>query len=90
MLALFTKNGRVIQGTGVTFALVGTSMHILNVINLMPSPVSHTWSTLAIAGFFLTSSSQISSGLGKLGGLKKRQKNKSQTSHIHKNDVALP
>jgi hypothetical protein len=74
MLALFTKNGRVIQGTGVTFALVGTSMHILNVINLMPSPISHTWSTLAIAGFFLTSSSQISNGLGKFGGLKKRQK----------------
>ena len=85
MLALFTKNGRVIQGTGVTFALVGTSMHILNVINLMPSPVSHTWSTLAIAGFFLTSSSQISNSIGKLGVL-----NKSQTSQIHKNDVALP
>ena len=55
----------------------------------MPSPISHKWSTPAIAGFFLTSSSQLSNGLGKLGGLKKRR-NKSQTSQIHKNDVALP
>jgi hypothetical protein len=59
MLAIVTKNVRIVQGTGVSFAVVGTTMHMLNIANMVPSPISHTWSTLAIAGFFLTSSSQI-------------------------------
>jgi hypothetical protein len=86
MLAIFTKNGRVVQGTGVSFAVVGTTMHILNIASMVPSPIGHTWSTLAIAGFFLTSSSQIGKNLLKL----KLSKSKKSPSQNHKNDVALP
>ena len=88
MLALFTKNGRIVQATGVSFAVVGTTMHIFNVASVMPSPISHAWSTLAIAGFFLTSSSQIRNSLVKLKFIKKRV-HKRQTPNTH-NDVALP
>lgn len=52
MLAILTKNGKIVQGTGISFAVVGTTMHILNLASMVPSPVSHTWSTLAIAGSF--------------------------------------
>jgi hypothetical protein len=88
MMAIFTKNGRVLQGTGISFAVVGTTMHILNVANMVPSPIGHTWSTIAIAGFFLTSSSQIGRGLFKLKFIKKSKK--SRLLHTHKNDVTLP
>ncbi|WP_337861946.1 hypothetical protein [Nitrososphaera sp.] len=88
MLAILTKNGKIVQGTGISFAVVGTTMHILNVASMVPSPVSHTWSTLAIAGFFLTSSSQIGRSTLFKGLVKKGKK--SQVSRTHKNDVALP
>ena len=87
MLAIFTKNGSIVYGTGISFAVVGTAMHILNVVNAIPSPLSHTWSTLAIVGFFLTSSTQIGRGIFKLNALKKH---KAPPQYIHKNDVALP
>lgn len=87
MLAIFTKNVRLIQGTGVSFAVVGTTIHILNVVNMVPIPVGHTWSTIAIAGFFLTSSSQIGKGLFKMKLVKEK---KSWPSRNHKNDVSLP
>lgn len=87
MLAIFTKSSRVVQGTGVSFAVVGTTMHILNVANMVPIPIGHTWSTVAIAGFFLTSSSQIGKGISKMKLVKEK---KFRPLHNHKNDVALP
>ncbi len=88
MLAILTKNKTLIQGTGASFAAIGTTMHILNVASMVPPSVGHTWSTIAIAGFFLTSSSHIGKGLFKLKLIKERKK--SHLSYTHKNDVALP
>ena len=46
VLAILTKNGRLVQGIGVSFAVVGTTMHILNVVNMVRIPIGHTWSLL--------------------------------------------
>lgn len=63
MLTLFfRKNKKVVQSTGMTFAVMGTTMHILNEANLVNYSLSHTWSAIAIAGFLLTSSNQIAKG----------------------------
>lgn len=87
MLAVITKNNRIVYGTGVSFAVIGTAMHVLNVASVMPLPLSHTWSTLAIVGFFLTSSTQIGRGFSKLHALRKRN---APSRYIHRNDVSLP
>ena len=63
MLALLVRNSRIIQSTGMSFAVLGTTMHMLNVANLMSPSLSHTWSAIAILGFVLTASSQIRGSL---------------------------
>jgi hypothetical protein len=63
MLAVFVRNSKIVQSTGMSFAVLGTPMHMLNVANLMTPALSHTWSAIAIAGFFMTASSQIGRGL---------------------------
>jgi hypothetical protein len=76
MLTLFTKNRRIVQNAGISFAILGTTMHVLNVANVVTPPVSHTWSTVAIAGFFLTTSSQIGKSIMARmpAGLKRRRR----------------
>jgi hypothetical protein len=87
MLAFFVRNKKIIQNTGVSFAIAGTTMHVLNVANLMSPLWSHTWSAIAIVGFCLTASSQTGSMLaGKMLRIRKRGNIRSN----ERNDVALP
>lgn len=95
MLALLVRNSKIIQNTGVSFAVLGTTMHVLNVANLMSPTLSHTWSAIAILGFCLTASSQIRGTLiGKILWIKRRKtatSGSSNTTSINeRNDVALP
>jgi hypothetical protein len=89
MLGFFVRNSKIIQTTGVSFAVLGTTMHVLNVANLMSPSLSHTWSAIAILGFCLTASSQTKGMLaGKLPHVKR--KGMGPRPNIEKNDVVLP
>lgn len=90
MLGFFVRNSKIIQSAGVSFAVLGTSMHVLNVANLMSPSLSHTWSAIAIIGFCLTASSQTKGMLaGKIPRIKRKVAVKA-TSSNERNDVALP
>jgi ABC-type enterochelin transport system permease subunit len=87
MLALLVRNSRIIQSTGMSFAVLGTTMHMLNVANLMSPSLSHTWSAIAILGFVLTASSQIR---GSLSQAMPKIKRAGKAAPRERNDVALP
>ena len=88
MLALLVRNSRIIQGTGMSFAVLGTTMHALNVANIMPPSLSHTWSAIAILGFVLTASSQIRCSL--VGSMSRVKRVGKTAPTNERNDVALP
>ena len=91
MLALLVRNTRIIQSTGVSFAVLGTTMHVLNVVNLMSPSLSHTWSAVAILGFCLTASSQIRGVVTGKKFLTRKQKSANNNQRVNaRNDVALP
>jgi len=91
MLAIFVRNGKIIQSTGMSFAALGTTMHVLNVANMMTPTISHTWSAIAIAGFFMTASSQIVKGFVKrIPMVNKQTSNAALSSGVRNDDVALP
>ncbi|AIF83649.1 hypothetical protein NTE_01586 [Candidatus Nitrososphaera evergladensis SR1] len=89
MLALIVKNKRIVQGTGMSFLVIGTTMHAFNVANLMTPTLSHTWSAVAISGFVLTASSQIGGNLVKKVRHIRKSKPGSRSSNNH-DDVVLP
>lgn len=89
MLAVFIRNSKVVQNAGLSFAALGTTMHVLNVASLMTPSLSHTWSAIAIAGFFMTASSQISRGFIAKIPLINRKRGGSRSNNA-RNDVALP
>jgi hypothetical protein len=89
MLAVFIRNNRIIQNAGLSFAALGTTMHMLNVASLMTPSLSHTWSAIAIVGFFMTASSQIRKGMiGKIPLVNRKRNN--HRSENARNDVSLP
>jgi hypothetical protein len=92
MLALLVRNSKILQSTGVSFAVLGTTMHVLNVANLMSPTLSHTWSAIAILGFCLTASSQIRGTIiGKIFWIKRQKTATSNnTTSNERNDVVLP
>jgi hypothetical protein len=90
MLGLVTRNSRIIQNTGISFAVLGTSMHVLNVANLMSPSLSHTWSAIAILGFCLTASSQTRGALLKGMSRVRRRKARKVVPSKERNDVSLP
>lgn len=90
MLAVFIRNSKVVQNAGLSFAALGTTMHVLNVASLMTPSLSHTWSAIAIIGFFMTASSQIGGGfVAKIPRAKRRKITGSKVNNT-RNDVALP
>ena len=91
MLALLVRNGKILQSTGVSFAVLGTTMHVLNVANLMSPTLSHAWSAIAILGFCLTASSQIRGTIiGKIFWIKRQKTATSNNTSNERNDVVLP
>lgn len=91
MLAILVRNNKIIQGTGMSFAILGTSMHMLNIANLVTPTLSHAWSAIAIAGFFMTASSQIGKGLiTKAQCIGLPAKSSVLSSSARNDDVALP
>lgn len=90
MLGLVVRNTKIIQNTGISFAVLGTTMHMLNVANLMSPSLSHTWSAIAILGFCLTASSQTRGTLFKGMSRVRRRRARGTVSANERNDVALP
>jgi hypothetical protein len=92
MLTLFVRNSRIIQSAGVSFAVLGTTMHLLNVANLVSPALSHTWSAIAVVGFCLTASSQIRGTImGRMLLIKRRKATTGSVRAVNvRNDVALP
>jgi len=89
MLAVFIRNSKIVQNASLSFAALGTTMHMLNVASLMTPSLSHTWSAIAIVGFFMTASSQISRGfISKIPLI--NRKRSGYRSNNARNDVALP
>ena len=83
------NNSRV----AMSLAFAGATMHGLNVINvpglslpLLPANLSHTWSLIAIAGFCLTSLSQVKGALTR----RFRRSKKDVTPLARNDDVTLP
>ena len=89
MLAVFIRNNKIVQNAGLSFAALGTTMHMLNVASLMTPSLSYSWSAIAIIGFFMTASSQISRGLIAKIPLINRKRNNHGSDNA-RNDVALP
>ena len=92
MLTIFVRNSRIIQGIGMFFAVAGTAMHMLNISSLMTPTLSHTWSSIAIAGFFMTASSPLGNGLITAKALLTRRLRISHksTNAVRNDDVSLP
>jgi putative Mn2+ efflux pump MntP len=88
MLALIVKNKRIVQGTGMSFLAIGTTIHAFNVANLMTPTLSHTWSAVAITGFVLTASSQIGGNIAKK--VRRIRKPKPDLRSCNNRDVVLP
>jgi hypothetical protein len=59
LLGHIVRNNDIVRNTGLSFAIAGTGMHFLNIASVTTPQLSHTWSAIAIAGFFLTSLSQM-------------------------------
>jgi hypothetical protein len=90
MLTLFIKNKRIVQRTDMSFAVVGTTMHVFNVANMMTSTLSHAWSTIAIAGFVLTASSEVGIPLVKRIPARRRRRGSAGQPGSTGNDAVLP
>lgn len=88
MLALIVKNKRIVQGTGMSFLIIGTTIHAFNVANLMTPTLSHTWSAVAISGFVLPASSQLGGNLAKK--VRRIRKSKLDSRSSNNRDVVLP
>jgi hypothetical protein len=85
MLTLFVRNSRIIQSAGVSFAVLGTTMHLLNVANLVSPALSHTWSAIAVVGFCLTAI------MARMLLIKRRKATTGSVRAVNvRNDVALP
>jgi hypothetical protein len=54
MINKFVNNQKAVRGTALSFAVVGTLMHGLNIMHATNSTVSQVWSMVAIIGFFFT------------------------------------
>jgi hypothetical protein len=53
MLNLAT-NEKLVRSTGISFAVVVTIMHGLNIAHMTNAVLSQAWSIIAIIGFFFT------------------------------------
>ena len=54
MLVNSMSRHQAVKGTALSFAVVGTIMHGLNLIHAMNSAMSQAWSIVAIIGFVAT------------------------------------
>lgn len=85
------RDTRLVRNTGLSFAIAGTGMHLLNIASATPPQVSHAWSAIAIIGFFLTSLSQLKENLLSRLARKVGQKTrKAIMQQVKNDDVALP
>jgi hypothetical protein len=89
MLTLFIKNRRVVQKTGMSFAVVGTTMHVFNVANMMTWTLSNAWSTIAIVGFVLTASSEVGVPLAERIPVRRRRRSSAGPVDNAGNDAVL-
>ena len=88
------RNSKAVRNTGLSFAIVGTGMHFLNIASATTPQISHTWSAIAIAGFFLTSISQLKeSNFARLAGRKGARaqvRNNMGYQRAKNDDISLP
>lgn len=85
------RNTKVVRNTGLSFAIAGTGMHFLNIASATTPQESHTWSAIAIAGFFLTSLSQLKeSRLSKFLRKARLRTGNAMHNHAKNDDIALP
>ncbi|MEM3094259.1 MAG: hypothetical protein QXX64_01345 [Nitrososphaera sp.] len=59
MISRFVNREKAVRSTALSFAVVGTIMHGLNIMHATNSTVSQVWSIVAIIGFFLTVSNFV-------------------------------
>lgn len=95
MLTILIRNAKIVQNTGMSFAVIGTTMHVLNVSDMMTPVLSHTWSAIAIVGFFMTAGSQVSRGFFTVKRIPlvnkwKRSASSSGSVTMRNDDVSLP
>ena len=97
MITKLVQHEKAIRSTALSFAVMGTIMHGLNVMHATNSTISHAWSIVAIIGFFLTVANFVNKRpLFEASKIKKwhnRQHNPQQNSAnpvLARDDVSLP
>jgi hypothetical protein len=94
MINKLVNHKNAVRNTALSFAVMGTFMHGLNIAHATNSTLSQAWSVVAILGFFLTVTSFVNKRpLFETSKIRKWHNRRPQngTSHIFARDeVALP
>jgi hypothetical protein len=94
MMTKLVNREKAVKGTALSFAVMGTIMHGLNIVHATNSSLSQVWSVVAIIGFFLTMSHFVNKRpLFEIKKLHKRHDSYSKDDVDHnstRNDISLP
>lgn len=93
MITKLANHERAIRSTALSFAVMGTIMHGLNVMHATNSMISQAWSFVAMIGFFLTVANFVNKRpLFETSKIKKRHNSprNDENRTLSRDDVLLP
>jgi len=94
MMNKLVNRKNAVRNTALSFAVMGTFMHGLNIAHATNSTLSQVWSIVAIIGFFLTATHFVNNRqLFEASKIKKWHISHSQNDATHvfaRNDISLP
>jgi hypothetical protein len=94
MINKLVNHKNAVRNTALSFAVMGTFMHGLNVVHATNSALSQVWSIVAIIGFFVTMTNFVNKRQLSETATLKRWRNcgvQNGANHVFaKNEVSLP
>lgn len=94
MINKLVDHKNAVRNTALSFAIMDTFMHELNVVHATNSTLNRAWSIVAIIGFFLTMTNFVNKRqLFETSKIKKWHNRRSQNGANHlfaRDDVLLP
>jgi len=94
MMNKLVNRKNAVRNTALSFAVMGTFMHGLNIAHATNSTLSQVWSIVAIIGFFLTATHFVNKrqllGVNKIRKWHYKHAQKGANQILVREDVSLP
>ena len=94
MINKLVNHKNAVRNTALSFAVMGTFMHGLNIMHATNSALSQVWSVVAIIGFLVTMTNFVDKrqllGVNKIRKWHNRHSQNDATHVFARNDISLP